>query len=255
MQNAPDIRPIKIKEYTVRQSKYNNVGKLPIRSLLIGPSGSGKTVLLQNLILDVYKDCFSRIYIFSPSINVDMSWEPVKEYIEKEMLVKHSEKEPVYFDHYDPRALQHIIHTQHRVTEYMKKNNTHSNKLFQILVIVDDMADSPEFCRQSKLLHQLFIRGRHNSISTIVSTQKWNCISPIVRVNATELYIYRLRNYKDIECYLDETSAIYDKKTLLELYKIATDDPYAFLYVKLTEPDKRKMFFKNLNKQLIVQDE
>ena len=81
-----------------------------------------------------------------------------------------------------------------------------------------------------------------------------DCISPIVRVNATELYIYRLRNYTDIECYLDETSAIYDKKTLLELYKIATDDPYSFLYVKLTDPDKRKMFFKNLNKQLIVQD-
>ena len=32
----------------------------------------------------------------------------------------------------------------------------------------------------------------------------------------------------------------------IELYKIATDDPYSFLYVKLTEPDKRRMFFKNL---------
>ena len=66
MQNAPDIVPIKIKEFEVKQSKYNNVGKLPIRSLLIGPSGSGKTVLLQNLILNIYKDCFSRIYIMSP---------------------------------------------------------------------------------------------------------------------------------------------------------------------------------------------
>ena len=84
MQNAPDIKPIKIKEYEVKQSKYPNVGKLPIRSLLIGPSGSGKTVLLQNLILDVYKDCFSRIYIFSPSIDVDASWAPVKHYIEKQ---------------------------------------------------------------------------------------------------------------------------------------------------------------------------
>ena len=67
---------------------------------------------------------------------------------------------------------------------------------------------------------------------------------------ATELYIYRLRNYKDIECYLDETSAIYDKKTLLELYKIATDEPYSFLYFKLTDPDKRRMFFKNLKDRL-----
>ena len=44
-----------------------------------GPSGSGKSILLQNMILDIYEKCFSRIYIFSPSINVDyQTWEPVK---------------------------------------------------------------------------------------------------------------------------------------------------------------------------------
>ena len=88
MQNAPDIKPIKIKEYEVKQSKYPHVGKLPIRSLLIGPSGSGKTVLLQNMILDIYKVCFSRIYIFSPSIDVDASWSPVKHYIEHDLKVR-----------------------------------------------------------------------------------------------------------------------------------------------------------------------
>lgn len=54
MKKTPDIKPIKIKEYEVKQSDYDHVGKLPIRSLLIGPSGSGKTVLLQNMILYIY---------------------------------------------------------------------------------------------------------------------------------------------------------------------------------------------------------
>ena len=75
---TPKIEPINIKDYTVKQSNYETVGKLPIRSIILGPSGSGKTVLLQNMILDIYKDCFSRIYIFSPSIEVDSSWIPVK---------------------------------------------------------------------------------------------------------------------------------------------------------------------------------
>ena len=75
---TPEIEPIKIKEYTVKQSKYEVAGKLPIRSIMLGPSGSGKTVLLQNMILNIYRDCFNRIYIFSPSIDVDSSWEPVK---------------------------------------------------------------------------------------------------------------------------------------------------------------------------------
>ena len=77
--DIPIIKPIKLKEYEVKQSKYNIASKLPIRSIILGPSGSGKSILLQNMILDIYKNCFSRVYIFSPSINVDyQTWEPVK---------------------------------------------------------------------------------------------------------------------------------------------------------------------------------
>jgi ABC-type dipeptide/oligopeptide/nickel transport system ATPase component len=252
MKKTPDIKPIKIKEYEVKQSDYDHVGKLPIRSLLIGPSGSGKTVLLQNMILDIYKDCFSRIYIFSPSIDIDDSWSSVKKYIEHDMKVKNTKDEPIFFDHYDPAALQKIIKTQHKITEYMKKQG--HKKLYQILIIVDDFADEPLFTRQSKLLHALFTRGRHSSISSIVSTQKWSALAPIIRVNATELYIYRLRNYKDIECYLDELSALYDKKTLLDVYNQATSQPYSFLYVKLTAPKKEDLFYQNLNKKIIVEE-
>ena len=56
--NVPKIEPIKVTEYSTKQSKYPHCGKLPIRSIVLGPSGSGKTVLLTNLILDVYKGCF-----------------------------------------------------------------------------------------------------------------------------------------------------------------------------------------------------
>ena len=75
------------------------------------------------MILDIYKNCFSRIYIFSPSIDVDSTWLPVKKYIEHEMNVQHKEEEPIYFDHYDPEALHKIIGTQHKVIEFMKKRN------------------------------------------------------------------------------------------------------------------------------------
>ena len=81
--NVPKIEPIKVTEYETKQSKYPHCGKLPIRSIVLGPSGSGKTVLLTNLILDVYKGCFSRIYIISPSIDVDATWKPVKNYIKE----------------------------------------------------------------------------------------------------------------------------------------------------------------------------
>ena len=88
----PIIKPTKLTEYQTKQSQYSMVGKLPTRALLVGPSGSGKGILLSNMILDIYRDCFSRLYIFAPSINVDMTWQPVKDYIEKTMKVKHTDE-------------------------------------------------------------------------------------------------------------------------------------------------------------------
>ena len=252
MSLVPKVQPIFTKEFEVKQSKYDVAGKLPIRSVILGPSGSGKTVLLQSMILDIYKNCFSRIYIFSPSIDVDHTWVAVKKYISEEMKIVHSDEEPIYFDHYDPEALSNIIEVQHKITNYMKKQN--KTKLFSILIIIDDFADSPEFSRHSKLLHALYTRGRHSMISTITATQKFSSIHPLIRVNATELYIYRLRNHKDLETFIDEVSAVADKKTLMELYNLATSEPYSFLYVKLTAKTKNDMFFIRFDKKLIIKD-
>ena len=71
---VPKVKPIKIKEFDSEQSKYKHVPRLPMRSTMLGPSGSGKTVLLQNMVLDIYRDCFERVYISSRSISVDSSW-------------------------------------------------------------------------------------------------------------------------------------------------------------------------------------
>ena len=129
------------------------------------------------------------------------------------MKVQHTDDEPIYFDHYNPEALHEILDTQHKITEYTKKRNF--KKLFQILIIIDDFADDPSFTRHSKMLHSLYVRGRHNMISTITATQKFNAIHPIIRVNATELYVYRLRNMKDLDTFIDEVSAVLDKKIII----------------------------------------
>jgi len=247
MSEIPQIKPIKLKEYEVKQSKYDVVSKLPVRAVILGPSGSGKSILLQNFILDIWYKCFSRVFIFSPSINVDhQTWEPVKQMISKE--ITNNDDEQFYFDHYDEDALFNIINTQRKIIEYQKKHN--HNKLFSILIVVDDFADDVKFSRNSKLLHSLFTRGRHSQISTIVATQKFNALSPIIRVNASDLYVFRLRNYSDLQAFLDEVSAIAPKDVILEMYKIATDEPFSFLTVKLTSKDKNRIFMVRFDKQL-----
>ena len=74
-------------EYTASQPRDPVVPKLPCTGMLLGPSKSGKTVALISQILEQYRGCFERIYIFSPSINVDDGWKPVKKYIEEVLKV------------------------------------------------------------------------------------------------------------------------------------------------------------------------
>ena len=87
-----------------------------------------------------------------------------------------------------------------------------------------------------------YIRGRHYMISTITSTQVNKQISPTVRKNMTHLFIYRLRNYGDLEAIVEELNAIYDKKTRLQIYHEAVSEEYSFLYVNLIQKYTRKMF-------------
>ena len=90
---TPTLKPIQLKEHSYSQGHYGDiVPKLPMRSMLVGPNGSGKTVLLTNMILGIYKGCFSRVYIWSPSIEVDNTWKPVKDYIRDHIKPSDREK-------------------------------------------------------------------------------------------------------------------------------------------------------------------
>ena len=63
--NVPDIKPIKVKQFASKQSKYDVVGQVPIRSIILSPSGSGKGILLQNMILDIYINTFLiKLFLF-----------------------------------------------------------------------------------------------------------------------------------------------------------------------------------------------
>ena len=70
-----DIKPIDLKEYSCKQSKHAHVPKVPLRMMLLAPSGSGKKVLLSNLILNIFRGCFERIFVFIPSVDIDKTWD------------------------------------------------------------------------------------------------------------------------------------------------------------------------------------
>ena len=62
-----------------------------------------------------------------------------------------------------------------------------------------------------------------------------------------------MKNIREVETFIEEQSALVDKKTLYEIYKLATDDqPYSFLFVKLRESGINKIFMIRLEKEIHI---
>ena len=220
------IKLFPVPEYSSKQSSDAVVPLVPCTGIFLGPSKSGKTVALISLILEQYRGVFERIYIFSPSINVDDGWIPVKKYIEEDLGVN-VEKDQAYWEDWDEAALRRIIQQQRKITETSKK--LEMKKLYQVLIILDDLADMPQLHKPNGALDNLLIRGRHMQISTWVSSQKLRLISAAVRVNMQFLCCWRLRNQHELDAVV--LSALLPKEQLYQLYEQATREPYSFLFV------------------------
>ena len=245
------VKPMNLINYTCKQSRYSVAAKLPMRSILLAPSNSGKTVVISFMITDIYKSCFSRIYIMSPSVHLDQTYEAIRKYQENTMGVVETEKEKLYFDEYDPEALSDIIENQKKLIIHMK-TELKKTKMFSILIVIDDFADNPSFSRNSKLLHSLFTRGRHSFISTIVSTQSYTAIAPILRKNASMLIVFKIKNIRCLETLIEELAGLTGKKELLEMYNLATEEQYSFLYINLMNK-LEDMFYIRFDKKLKIE--
>ena len=99
------IRLFPTPEYTSKEPSDPVVPQVPRTGIFLGPSKSGKTVALISLILEQYRGVFERIYVFSPSVNIDDGWIPVRKYIEQD-LGANTEREQACWDEWDEAALR-----------------------------------------------------------------------------------------------------------------------------------------------------
>ena len=90
--DVPKIDPINVKQYEFKQSPYPQADKLPFRSIIVSASQGGKGILIQNLVLKIYRGCFERIWIVSPTAHIDEAYKEVIKYIQKELNVDNKKK-------------------------------------------------------------------------------------------------------------------------------------------------------------------
>ena len=114
--------------FEFKQSKFQHLPKVPLRGIVLGKSGSGKGVFLVDLILHKYRGCFERIYVFSPSVDIDMSWNAVKDYSQKELGVD-PDKEQCFFSEWNGGAdLMHVTWSINTPKSPNMPRNTSTNR-------------------------------------------------------------------------------------------------------------------------------
>ena len=244
------VKVFKTPEFSVKQPPDPVVCRTPSNGILCAPSASGKTVLLVSMILEQYRGCFERVYVFSNSIDLDPQWEPVKKYIREDLGVN-TDREQCWWDGWNEDALRQILDQQKRITQ--KSKELGMKRLFQILVCLDDMADTPQVHKKTGdgILDTLFIRGRHYCISTWVSTQKLRLMPSAVRVNTMFYCVFRLRNQLELDALVEELSAMLPKEVLYGMYEEATREKYSFWFVNLRAP-KEDMFWVRFDRKFLV---
>ena len=256
---ALEVKPRPTPEYYIKQPKSEILARLPgANHIILGPSKSGKSVLWQSMLLDGYKGCFSRIFLFTPSGNVDDSLEPIKKYIEKELGHDVKSEGPYIFEELDPAVIRGILKKQEKIHDTLKhkiykdKNFKGKKWLPQILIVISDHADNPRAVhRAGGILETLFVRARHFGCSTWTDSQALKLLSPSVRLNIAGLAIFRLRSNHDLDSIMEFTALGITKEELMEMYREATKDMYSFLYVNMLERDVSRMFFKKFSSRLM----
>ena len=228
---------------------------LPTSFILAAPTASGKTQIILNLILRYYKGMFARIWIFSPSIKLDSQYEPLRKYLEK---MSDQDKEPLMFEDLDQQALGKILDDQRQICEECRKRK---QPIPQVCVILDDLADRGDILQKRQgaasggsWLVSLATRGRHFGVTWCVSSQVLNLIGTVIRKNVRCMCVWRLRNHKEVETLCDELSGVYDKNTLMELYREATAEPYSFMFVRLDAKTRDTMFYLRFESRLVPED-
>ena len=183
------------------------------RMIVFSPSNSGKSNVIKNLITRQtfgYKKFYDKnIFLFSQTVDIDPIWRDL----------------PLPSNHLHSNWTESLVENLISYAKLQKNG---------ILIILDDMVTSSDAFnnKKSNILKKLFYQGRHYKISLILVSQRMREIPSSMRVNATHLICFNLRNTKEEQDFISENQQI---ERIEDKYKQAVKDPYCFLYInKLT---------------------
>ena len=150
-----EIKPLFKDDSDYLPAPHPNLLRMPFSLLEIAPKGSGKTVLLQN-ILTWYWRYFDNIFVFSPTVHLDVKW---KLLIDKLQIPPQN-----VFTKYEEKNLVMLMNK----IKMANKGKNNKEKL-RTLIIFDDIIEQLPKGKKISSLNKLAMNHRHYQISLLDS--------------------------------------------------------------------------------------
>ena len=211
---------------------HPNLLPLPFSILEFAVKGSGKTVLLMNLI-NWYHKMFDNIFIFSPTVHLDVKW--------KLMIEKINIPPQNIFTKYEEKNLVMLLNKIKRANKG-KKNK----EKMRCLMIFDDIVESLPKGKKVSALNKLAMNHRHLNISHIIISQSFKKVDPVLRINTTGLILFNCDNSIERKKIIEECCGNFTHKEFEKLYIEATNEKYSFMFLNYSN----RKIYKNFDKEI-----
>lgn len=188
---------------------------------------SGKTHALINLLNDTtFKKQFASVYLFSETVLLDDNWRQL------------SNQKVVKYNTFEEERIRRILEIQENAPAEVREN---------VLIILDDFVEKFTL-KKADLLNSLATKGRHFKVSYIFTSQKYKSISPIIRLNSSEVILFKIPNRAEFETVVSDFDDIYLNTTNIEkILKFATREPYDYLLITRGQQTE---YFKGNNQNI-----
>lgn len=193
---------------------------VPFSALILGASGSGKTVMVRALIQLLAKK-FSWGCVVSPTAEASGDFA----FLPSDMIF--NELKPEWYA---------------KVIEYQKQQMANGKKK-NAFIIIDDLLGS-DTDGYGDALKQLFSSGRHFGLTPILLCQSIKNISPVVRMNANFVFIFRFNGMKAVQDLFDEVSEGFKNRHEFLAYLENNVSNYHFLFINRRGKDTGKNAIK-----------